>query len=143
MRLKRWMAGSAMLAAGCASAMRSGPVERNAAVLQFYREPVVIEVPGSATAGQAFSVTIRTYGGGCVREGYTEVSVQGRTAQLRPRDMQSDSAEVCTAELRTFRHESRVTFDQPGRATVRIHGAQVTTGGEHRPLVVTRTVVVR
>lgn len=144
MRMTRWMMLATLATAGCASATGGGPDDPNAAILSHYGDPVQVTAPESATAGQPFTVASRTYGGGCIRQGTTEVAVRGRTADLRPRDTRAEAAGVvCTAELRMFRHEASVRFDEPGRATLRIHGVSVSGGGDPRPLVITRTVTVR
>lgn len=145
MKMTRWMMMLAALAtAGCATATSGGEADPNAGILSHYGDPVEVIAPESATAGQPFTVAIRTYGGGCIRQGTTEVSVRGRTADLRPRDTRAQAAGVvCTADLRLFRHEASVRFDEPGRATLRIHGVRVDRGGDSQPLVITRSIIVR
>lgn len=133
---------AALVTAGCSSVTGGGQAEPDAAVLEFFGDPVQVTVPEAATAGEAFPVTIRTYGGGCVRQGTTEVSVEGSTARLRPRDLHKQSA-VCTAELRVFTHQVSVRFAEPGSATLHVYGVRITRGGEEEPMVVTRTVLVR
>ncbi|MBB4639061.1 hypothetical protein [Longimicrobium terrae] len=144
MKMNRWMMLAVLSFAGCASATGAREADPNAAILSHYGDPVEVIAPESATAGQPFTVAIRTYGGGCIRQGTTDVSVRGRTADLRPRDTRAEAAgAVCTADLRLFRHEASVRIDEPGRATLRVHGVRVDRGGDPEPLVITRTVTVR
>lgn len=143
MRTKGWMATALLAAGGCARAVSGVDADPDAAILAFYGEPAVVTVPETATAGQPFTVEIRTYGGGCVAQGTTEVSVSALTAHLRPRDVRSRTATVCTADLRLYRREAFVRFNEPGRATVRIYGVRQDRDVDREPLVITRTVIVR
>ena len=100
-----------------------------------------VEVPARVNAGASFQVNITTYGGGCERQGETEVSVsQGtRTADVRPYDETNVAAEVCTDILQMFSHTATIRFEQPGTAVVRVHGVRLQ---DKAPVTVTRTVEV-
>jgi hypothetical protein len=45
---------------------------------------MLIEVPSVVLRGVDFEVAVRTFGGGCTAQGDTEVSIAGRTAEIRP-----------------------------------------------------------
>lgn len=110
----------AVLVAGCERT--AGPDERRkTGTIRFFEDPVLTRVPDTVAAGRSFSVSIRTYGGGCVRKGDTEVAQEERSATVTPFDVHS-GANVCTAELKLFEHTATVTFRSPGSATVRFRG---------------------
>jgi 3,4-dihydroxy-2-butanone 4-phosphate synthase len=100
-----------------------------------------VVVPAQVNAGASFQVNITTYGGGCERQGETEVSVsqQTRIADVTPYDETNVAAEVCTQELKMFSHTATVRFEQPGTAVVRVHGVRLQ---DNAPVTVTRTVEV-
>ena len=111
------------------------------ATLEFHEDPVVVEVPATATAGVPFPVTVHSYGGGCVRQGDTRVQVRGAVADVTPRVVEHRGQNVvCTRELRIYLHEAAVRFDAPGTATVRVHGLRHPAA---EPITVTRTVRVQ
>jgi hypothetical protein len=100
-----------------------------------------VEIPDTVAVNAPVLVVVPTGGGGCTRQGDTEASVTGLTADVRPFDFYPvPTADiVCTADFRILRHEATLRFTQAGRATVRVHGRL----GPDRPTVVTRSVVVR
>ena len=100
-----------------------------------------VMVPARVNAGASFQVNVTTYGGGCERQGETEVSVsQGtRTADVTPYDETNVAAEVCTDILKMFSHTATIRFEQPGTAVVRVHGLRLQ---DKAPVTVTRTVEV-
>jgi hypothetical protein len=104
-------------------------------------ETARVVVPARVNAGADFQVNVTTYGGGCHRQGETEVSVsQGaRMAEVSPYDEVNVAAGVCTQELKMFSHTVTVRFDQPGTALVRVHGRRLQ---DKAPVTVTRTVEV-
>lgn len=129
-----------LLGAACTS---TGPdlgseVEVVGAV-QFHEEPVLIQAPDTVNAGESFSVSVRTWGGGCVSEGPTRVSRDGSTVRIEPIDIEV-VAEVCTAELRRFMHMAEVTLASPGEATLRVVGRRLPAD---EVTTFERTVVVR
>lgn len=89
-----------------------------------YGDPVVVEVPESATAGSPLAVAVTTYGGGCVSEDTTVVQVDGLRADVVPyqRIYQPGVNGACTMELRVTRRMVSVVFASAGRATVRVIG---------------------
>lgn len=99
--------------------------ERQPAFLQFYDDPIVIHVPETVTVATEFEVTVRSYGGGCIDQGDTEVSVVGRSASVRPHDhfvTHLPENYGCTRELRLYTHRAVLRFDERGLAAVTVHG---------------------
>jgi hypothetical protein len=142
MRILRLLACTSLLAtAACPGiAGLTERWERQPAYLVDDQEARVV-VPAQVNAGADFQVNITTYGGGCERQGETEVSVshQTRMANVTPYDETNVAAEVCTQELKMFSHTVTVRFDQPGTALVRVHGRRLQ---DKAPVTVTRTVEV-
>jgi hypothetical protein len=94
-------------------------------VIQFYQDPMLIEVPSVVSRGVDFEVAVRTFGGGCVTQGDTEVSIAGRTAEVRPFDIfvtRLPPNGACTNELRYFPHRATLRFAEAGTAVVHIRG---------------------
>jgi hypothetical protein len=99
--------------------------ERQTAVIEYYGDPIVIHVPETVAVGSEFEVTVRTYGGGCIDEGDTEVSVVGRSASVRPYDhfvTHLPPNYACTSDLKLYMHRALLRFDERGVATVAVHG---------------------
>ena len=99
--------------------------ERQPAILRFYGDPLVLGVPDTVVQATPFEVTVRTYGGGCIDQGDTEVSVTGRSAALRPYDIfvtYLPPNHACTDDLRLYTHRAVLRFEQTGSATVTVHG---------------------
>ena len=99
--------------------------ERQLAWIRFYRDPMHVAIPNVVTRGVDFEVAVRTFGGGCIGQGDTEVAVTGRTAEVRPFDLfvtQLPQNAACTMELRYYLHRATVRFNESGVAKVRIRG---------------------
>ena len=99
--------------------------ERQLALIEFYGDPIVLEIPDTVAVGSPFEVTVRTYGGGCIDPGDTELSVAGQAATVRPYDVfvtHLPPNYACTSDLRLYTHRAAVRFDQAGPATVTVHG---------------------
>lgn len=107
-------------------------------VIAFHGHPVVVEVPDTVDAGEPFEVSVRTYGGGCLTKGDTEVEIRGRRVDVVPYDVHSGE-NICTDNLAVFDHRVTVTIAEPGPAEVRIRGNEMPADKE---VVVTREVVV-
>ncbi|MDH5759540.1 MAG: hypothetical protein OEZ65_08115 [Gemmatimonadota bacterium] len=101
-----------------------GPAEeRVLGVIEFHADSVKVDVPDSAVASVAFQVAVTTYGGGCVRQGDTEVAIQGLQARVTPWDIETVEKDwPCPDMLRFFVHVTSVRFDAPGDATVVFRG---------------------
>lgn len=120
----------------------SGPRERRViGTIEFFDDPVVISLPDTAAAGEPFTATVRTYGGGCTRKGDTEVDVDGLRANVIPFDIETVGDQVvCPAVLVRFQHSATITFEEPGTGDVIVQGRREP---ENELFTVERTVVVR
>lgn len=86
----------------------------------------VIVVPESVSARESFTITVRTFGGGCTRAGDTEVEQSGNTVTASPFDITLQGPEVvCPAVLMRLDHEVSLHFDAPGQARILVRGRKV------------------
>jgi hypothetical protein len=110
--------------------------------LEFHDQPIAFDLPQVAAVGLTTVITVRTFGGGCTRQGPTEVEVTGLTAIVQPMDSSivpfPDLA--CTEELLVFEHRVELRFAEAGVATVRVLGRREPGGG---PVEFERTLVVQ
>ncbi|HEX6371964.1 MAG TPA: hypothetical protein VF006_23775 [Longimicrobium sp.] len=141
--LPRLAAAALLLAAACSSL--EPPINYPAVpgILELGpSDPPRIEIPGTARVGEAVTVRVTTYGGGCSRAAMMEIESDGAVIDLRPLDHEPPRGEnvFCTRELRLLPAESIVFFTRPGTGTVRIHGRRM-PGGE--AVTLTRTVTVQ
>jgi hypothetical protein len=116
---------------------------RQRGVVEYYGDSVAVETPASVIRDQPFEVSLRTYGGGCIRQGDTEVRLQGLVATLEPYDsflVKAPARYACTSDLRLFSHKVLLTFEQSGNATVQVLGRREPGGAV---ITVTRTVTVQ
>jgi hypothetical protein len=113
-------------------------------VLEFMGYPVDVTVPDTVPVNTPASITVRTYGGGCILgEAGEEVSVEGLLAVVEPYDSVWVGSPGCRADLRIFGHIAQVQFGQQGTATVRVVGLFVSEdGGTETVMTVERTIVV-
>jgi hypothetical protein len=117
--------------------------ERQLAWIRHYGERARVELPPEVARGADFEVMVRTFGGGCIGQGDTEVSLSERSAEVRPYDLfvtRLPANAACTADLRYYQHRAMLRFTRAGVAVVRIRGRDAPSG---RVIVVARTVVVR
>jgi hypothetical protein len=127
--------------AGCKGLLGPDYVSRLAVIEFTESDSVVVEVPATVTRGVVFEVAITTYGGGCVRQGDTQVEVSGLTANVEPYQLVvADEDVICTQELRTFRNVAQLRFNQAGTGRIRFHGLSRIAGDT---ITVERTVVVQ
>lgn len=130
----------ALAAAGCGGFPFGPDRERVPATIELSAgDPVEVVVPAVATRGVPFDVTITTYGGGCVEEADTEVSLQPTGAVVRPYQIVV-RRNVCTAELLINRRTVQVSLATPGPNRVVFHGWSEPSG---QVIVVERTVEVQ
>lgn len=116
-----------------------GPEEETRlGVISYYDYPLVVTVPDTVQAGTPFEVSVRTYGGGCIRPNGTNVHVAGRLVKIVPYDVHSGH-DVCPDVLATFDHEAMATVRQAGLAEIRFHGKAMPADST---LIVVRHVVV-
>jgi hypothetical protein len=117
--------------------------ERRPSVLGYTESPPAsASAPDTVRAGVPVTVTIATYGGGCIRLGDTEVRVAGSVAEVRPYEwfVSAGQAIACTGDIRRLEHAASVTLPTPGRATLRLIGRQLPEGAT---ISNERTLVVR
>jgi hypothetical protein len=127
-----------------ACALSGGSSERQLAVIDFGggSDTVVFVVPDTVLKSTPFEVTVRTYGGGCVKQGDTEVSLTANVAEVRPFDSFPVGRQSCTLILRLFTHRATLQFNAAGSSTVRVRGRRQ-AGNADTIVVRERSVVVR
>lgn len=132
-------AGAALLATAGCSVMGADGGEQPGLIQILPSSPAQVSVPQSAPRGEPFTVEVVTHGGGCLSKGPTRVRTGGMSADVRPYDRDS-GGDVCPADVALYRHTATLRFDQPGTATVRIHGR-----GEpgREAVTITRTVTIQ
>lgn len=139
-----WQSSAAamlLLASACSLLLPERHTAPQPAVLEHYGDAAQVTVPETAPAGVPATVQVVSYGGGCIREGFTDVVTEGMTVDVRPFDFHTTGEKVvCTAELALFRRDVQLRFDQPGTATIRIHGRRMP--GEE-PVTITRTLIIQ
>lgn len=80
----------------------------------------VMALADSVTRGEAFNVTISTWGGrDCTKVARTEVIVDGLVAKITPYNKNRVGAS-CAAVGAVFRHSATLRFAQAGTATVTV-----------------------
>ena len=112
------------LTTGCAPSTEPGArTERRPALLSFYSDSAQVTLPDTAKRLQPITVTITSYGGGCISQGETDVAVSDLQAEIRPyRYEVVGPGVICTLELRVFEHVATLQFAKSGTATVRVLG---------------------
>ncbi len=108
-----------------------GPAERRVLGTIFYESSATIDdvfaVPESAQAGVAFSVTVTTDVGNCIRGGRAEVVVRGRDAVVTPYDVHSGNDDCTVQGLTPFVHQVSVAFGSPGPAQIILRAREFRT----------------
>jgi hypothetical protein len=122
---------AALVASACDGVVGPGVGEiRRAGVIEHFGDPVSISIPDRVTAGEEFAVQVRTYGGGCVRAGDTQVQTVGTVAVVEPFDLEQRDRDVaCPDVLRLIAHTAVLRFPDAGTATVRVAGRRAPNGG--------------
>jgi len=136
-RSVRMAAALALLAACGITDPEEG--ERPGIIQMLPEVPAQVTVPAVAQAGEPFTVTVITHGGGCLTQGPTRVRTQGMTAEVRPMDVHNGNT-ACTADVAQYEHTAILRFDQPGTATVQIRG---TSYPGPDAITLTRTVTIQ
>jgi hypothetical protein len=120
---------------------------REPAYIRFLATPPnygpLLDAPDTVAAGVPFTVTVRTYGGGCIDRGDTEVGVAGQTVEVRPFDVfQTDLPDnyYCPSVLVFYTHTASVRLDHSAVVTLRAIG-RVMPGDS--TTAIERSVVVR
>src|SRR3954463_8882911 len=117
--------------------------EREAAYLRYAGLSESIVAPDTVMAGTPFEVSVRTFGGGCVDPGDTEIAIVGRVVELRPFDIFTTHLPrgfVCPLNLAVYTHRVSLRLDQTGATTVRAIGR---ADPGDTAMTVERTVFVR
>lgn len=128
---------------GGGEANGDGPSERVFGTLEHYGDPAQVEVPASVRRGQPFTVTVTTYGGGCIEKGETKVEVEGLRAEVRPYDYDTSPLNgICNDELRIHKHAATLSFEEIGTAEVIFYGLKEDTSSVTQTSA-TRTLEVR
>lgn len=133
------------LLAGCDALSPSDAgdeLERQPAILAFGDDSAAIALPDTVAVDAPAALVVTTQGGGCIRQGETEVQAAPTAADVRVYDYfpRPSGNLACTADIRPLLHEATLRFTQRGTATVRVHGRRQPNTGA---VVVTRTIVVR
>ena len=120
--------------AGCRSSTEPEP-SPDVGVVDFYDQgPAgVIDAPASVRAGRDFTVTVRTFGGGCVSAAGAAVTYH-RAAPERAVVVPYDNSRVppgtmCTEALARPARDLTLRFVTPGTATIRVEGRRQPEGG--------------
>jgi hypothetical protein len=89
-----------------------------------YPNEVLVEMPETVTAGEPFTVTIRTFGAdGCWSGDGADVNVRGLTGTITPYDVHRSGRGVyCTMAEVHLSHSVELSFAAPGAAELAIHG---------------------
>jgi hypothetical protein len=112
------------------------------ALLAYYGDTTVVELPAAVRVGESATVRFFSFGGGCIRPDTTEAQVSGLSAEIRPYRLDLTGLPpntACTSELRLDPHASQLRFEQPGRARVRILG--LSRPGDH-PFTIERELEI-
>jgi len=100
-----------------------------------------LQLPSTVMHGEDFTVSVTTYGGGCISKGDTDVDRDGLTPVITPYDIDSSRPDTyCTLILKYITHEAVLRFDTPGVATLIIRGQQKPS---REIFSVQRTVIVQ
>lgn len=96
----------------------------------FFSNPPQITIPDTVAAGQPFTVTVHTFGNGCVEFARTEVEEDENTVEIRPYDrIETDRA--CEEILKTIDHSVTLRFGVSGPMTVRVVGKRMPNDDLH------------
>jgi hypothetical protein len=95
--------------------------------VEYFDSAPLIDAPTVVEVGAAATVSVMTYGGGCILFERTEVDDSGADVLVRPLDRRliPGKNEACTQELRLIAHSVALSFETPGLKTVRIEGRRV------------------
>jgi hypothetical protein len=138
--LRRTALAALALAAACSSTDPNRYV-RELGFLQLHESPIEVAVPQAVRAGEEFTISVVTRGGGCTNVGDTETTGSGTTVDVRPYDLRIEGPDVaCPDILRGLTHQVPWRFDAPGTYTVRVHGRREP---QMDVITVTRTVTVQ
>ncbi len=125
--------GAALAVAGaiaCGDGLDAGPTDvLRPAVIEFFDQPVLINLPGQAAAGQPVVLEVVSFGNGCVRLGETRVTERASGFLVEPFDFETVGIDVVCAEiLNSITHAVSLTFPSAGTFTVEIRGGRQPEG---------------
>lgn len=149
-RARRLLGAAALLAlppalafwAGCGDGLTGPRDVPRPGIVEFHGDGPVVSLPASVTAGEEFTVTVRTFGGGCTSKGPTRVDTASSATRILPVDVTREGPNVvCPALLQTFEHRADLAFEEAGERTVRIVGRRV-DGEVDEVIELDRTVTV-
>jgi hypothetical protein len=98
---------------------------RGPAILLFYGDTSSVSLPVSSHVGVPFSLTVTSFGGGCIAHGGVEFTLRGLDAEVQPYRYEAVRLPpnmACTMELRIYHDTVSLEFDEPGDARVRVVG---------------------
>ena len=119
------LAGVAAVASCTATAPNEAETVHGPALLVFYGDTTTVIMPASVQVGEPASVKVTAFGGGCIGDGETDVTVSGLEAEVQPyrnERVRLPPNTGCTMELRLYTHTAVLTFAHPGEAQVRVVG---------------------
>lgn len=119
-----------------------GPPERVFGTIDYYGRPISVTVPETVEVGETFSVTVVTYGNGCIDAGETDVRLEPQRAEIRPYDYNVTPGRPCDDTLNRYEHAATVIFTKEGEAEVVVYGQRLAETGATNTQV-SRTVTVR
>src|SRR5258705_7242784 len=94
------------------------------ALLISYADTAAIIVPDTVRLGQAFTVKVTAFAGGCIRTGGgSRVSIHGLVADVTPLHVRRVTGEACTDDELLFFQTIAVRFDRAGLGRIRFYGA--------------------
>ena len=80
----------------------------------------VIQAPATAQYGQAFEVTVTTFGDSCVQPAGADVATNGATVTITPYDVRRDG--TCLDYNAPYPRSVKVRFNVVGTDTLRVKG---------------------
>ena len=80
----------------------------------------VIQAPATAQYGEAFDVTVTTFGNSCVQPAGADVATNGATITITPYDFRRDG--TCLDYLAPYPRSVKVRFNAVGTDTLRVKG---------------------
>jgi hypothetical protein len=110
---------------GCGEVTETPRLDRQLGIIEFYEDPVVVEVPDIASARVPFTIRVVTFGL-CIEAWDTEISLVGASATVIPYNYQvQEEGFACPTVLNRVEHVARLQFDSPGTAVVSIRGRRL------------------
>jgi hypothetical protein len=112
---RRWL-GVLVLSLACTDEGSDHALELG--ILEHFLEPSDIDAPSTARVGARFTVTVTTYGGGCI-------SGPARTDVIATADADVACPPNVPGNALVLAHPITLAFETPGPKTLRVHGRRV------------------